>query len=195
MQGVICLVWHVKLGNKLKKFGNHWGTLTALKLLMTPAHFQDVITKHGEEWQLTDEMLKVLEEFTCRLYVSQSGICDVNDMQYELFRVKYGNVESDQLPPCQNCLHLHAAKTNYQAASWHRALQTNPEAPSPLECKGWVLRDNGELIINLMSTSPAPDIVLEFLSSKCKKSCKLPSCQCMVNGLQCTQACFLQDKL
>ena len=52
--------------------------LAALKLLMTTAHFQDVFSKLGQEWQLTDEMLKVLEEFTCRHYVSQSGICDLN---------------------------------------------------------------------------------------------------------------------
>ena len=169
------------------------GKLAALNLLMTNAHFQDAFTNLGEEWQLSDELLKVLEDFTCRLYVRQSEICDVNAMRYELFRVKDGNVESGQLPPCQNCLHLHAARANYQAAIWHRALQADQEAPSPLECNGWVLGGNGELIINWMSTAPAPDIVLQFLSCKCKKSCKLPKCQCMVNGLQCTDACFLQE--
>ena len=55
--------------------------------------------KLGEEWQLTDDIFKVLEEFTCRLYVIHSEICDVNEMRYELFRVKDGHVESEQLPP------------------------------------------------------------------------------------------------
>ena len=51
----------------------------------------------------------------------------------------------------------------------------------------------GELQINWMTGTPAPDVVLEFLTCKCKMSCKLPSCQCMVNGLPCIQACILQD--
>ena len=93
-----------------------------------------------------------------------------------------------------NCVHLHTVtRANYQAVTWHRALQADPEAPSSLKCKGWVLGDNRELIINWMSTLPTPDIVLEFLSCKCKKSCMLPSCQCIVSGLQYTQACFLQE--
>lgn len=169
------------------------GKLAALKLVMTHDHFRDVFIKLGAEWQLTDEILKVLEEFTCRLYVFHSEICDVNEMRYELFRVKDGNVESEQLPPCQDCLYLHAARANYQAAIWHRALQADPQVPSPLECKGWSLDDNGELIITWMTGAPAPDVVLELLSCKCKKSCKVPSCQCLVNGLPCTQACFLQE--
>ena len=169
------------------------GKLAALKLIMTHDHFRDVFTKLGQEWQLTDEILKVLEEFTCRLYVIHSEICDVNEMRYELFRVKDGHVESEHLPPCQDCLYLHAARSNYQAAIWHRALQADPNTPSPLECKGWSLDDDGELRINWMTGAPAPETVLEFLSCKCKKSCKLPSCQCMVNGLPCTQACILQE--
>ena len=55
----------------------------------------------GEEWQLTDDIFKVLEEFTCRLYVIHSEICDVNEMRYELFRVKDGHIESEQLPPAR----------------------------------------------------------------------------------------------
>jgi len=169
------------------------GKLAALKLLMSNDHFQDVFTKLGEEWQLTDNIHKDLEEFTCRLYVSQSDICDINEMRYELFRVKDGNVESGQLPPCQGCLHLHAARANYQAAIWNRALEADPHVPNPLDSKGWSLSDDGELVINWMMGAPAPLTILEFLSCKCKKSCKLPSCQCMNNGLHCTQACVLQQ--
>ena len=151
------------------------GKLAALKLLMTNDHFRDVFIKLGEEWQLTDDNSKVLEEFTCRLYVIHSEICDVNEMRYELFRVKDRHVESEQLPPCQDCLYLHAATANYQAAIWHRALQADQKVPSPLDCKGWSLGDDGELQINWMTGAPAPNVVLEFLSYKCKKSCKLPS--------------------
>ena len=111
--------------------------------------FRDAFVKLGSEWQLTDEIFKLLEEFTCRLYVSRTDIVDVNEIRYELFRVKDGNVESSQLPPCQDCLHLHAVRANYQAAIWHRSLQADHQAPSPLGNKGWTLSDNGELMIKL----------------------------------------------
>ena len=97
------------------------------------------------------------------------------------------------MPPCKDCLYLHAARANYQAAIWHRSLQADPEVPSPIECKGWTLSEEGELLITWMTGAPAPEVVLEFLSCKCKKSCKLPTCHCMVNGLRCTQACTLQE--
>ena len=69
------------------------GKLAALKLVMTNDHFRDAFIKLGAEWQLTEEILKV------RLYVIHSEICDVNEMRYELFRVKDGNVESEH----RNC--------------------------------------------------------------------------------------------
>ena len=75
------------------------GKLAALKLLMTHDHFRDVFIKLGDGWQLTHDIFKVLEEFTCRLYVTHSEICDANEIRYELFRVKDGHVESEQLPP------------------------------------------------------------------------------------------------
>ena len=47
-------------------------------------------------------------------------------------------------------------------------------------------------MINWMTRKPAPEKVIAFLFCKCKKICKCPTCQCLVNGLPCTQACSLQ---
>ena len=116
----------------------------------------------------------------------------VNEMHHELFRVKGRHVESEQLPPPARTVST-CCKGQLQAAIRHCPLQADPKVPSPLDCKGWSLGDDGELQINWMTGAPAPNIVLDFLSCKCKKLCKLPSCQCMVNGLSCTQACTLQD--
>ena len=66
---------------------------------MTHDHFREVFIKLVEEWQLTDKVFKDFKEFTRRLYVIHSEICDVNEMRYELLRVKEGRVESEQLPP------------------------------------------------------------------------------------------------
>ena len=31
----------------------------------------------------------------------QTALCDVNDLRYQMFRVKKGDVDSGQLPPCK----------------------------------------------------------------------------------------------
>lgn len=169
------------------------GKLSALKILQSDKKFQKGFTQLGKDWVLNDELFQCLEEFTCRIYSPQTNINDVNEMRYELFRLKNGNIESSQLPPCRDSLHMHAIRANYQAAIWQRSLQPNPDVPSPDVCKGWTLDDDGQLMINWMTGAAAPNAVLEFLFCKCKQRCVMPKCQCLVNGLKCTESCRLQS--
>ena len=134
----------------------------------------------------------MLQEFTCKLYASKCTTNKVNELRYQLFRAKKGEVESGQLPPCEDCLHMHSLRANYQAGVWHRAVQTNPIIPNPSDGHGWC-EENGKLSIRWMSGSPAPDVILDFLSCNCNSICKLPSCQCLANGLKCTPTCRLQE--
>ena len=32
---------------------------------------------------------------------SDTALCDVNDLRYQMFRIKKGDVDSGQLPPCK----------------------------------------------------------------------------------------------
>ena len=32
---------------------------------------------------------------------SQTALCDVNDLRYQMFRIKKGDVDSGKLPPCK----------------------------------------------------------------------------------------------
>ena len=169
------------------------GKVGALKLLKGHSKYQQAFTQLGENWTVSSEVKDCLEEFVCRLYVPKSDIISVNEMRYQLFRTKDGNVESGQLPPCQDCLEMHTIRANYQSAIWHRSLDVESNTPSPLDCTGWIVNDEAQLQVNWMTGSPAPDVVLEFLSCKCKHVCRLPDCQCMVNGLKCTDACRLQS--
>ena len=52
---------------------------------------------------------------------------------------------------------------------------------------------DGKLAIHWMRSPPAPDAVLELLACKYVRSCKLPKCTCMANGLACTDLCKLQS--
>jgi len=168
------------------------GKLGALKLLQSNVKFQKAFAQLGQDWSMTTELFNCLEEFTCRMYAPQTDICDVNEMRYQLFRLKNGNIDSGQLPPCKDSLHMHSIRANYQAAIWHRSLQANPDVPSPVECHGRELDDDQQLKINWMTGAPAPDAILDFLFCKSKRSCVLPACDCMANGLKCSEACILQ---
>ena len=97
--------------------------------------------------------------------------------RYRLFCVKKGETESHQLSPCLDSLQQHVKRANYQTAILKRAL-------------GWTIED-GELSVHWMDGQPAPNAVLELLSCKCSRMCKLPECCCMSNGLPCTDMCKL----
>ena len=56
----------------------------------------------------------------------------------------------------------------------------------------WCTED-GKLAVDWKGGQPALQAVLELLSCQCNRSCKLPSCSCIVNGLRCTDMCRLQD--
>ena len=65
----------------------------------------------GKAWVLSEELFTLLQEFVCKMYASKTSLCDVNDLKYQLFRVKKGDVESSQ--PCKDTLMLHAMRVNY----------------------------------------------------------------------------------
>ena len=108
-----------------------------------------------------------------------------------LFCAKQGKIDSNQLPPCTDCLRMHSLRANYQAAVWRRSLQSCPQVPSPVGY-GWV-HEESKLSIKWMRGEPAPAALLESLSCSCARSCKLPSCMCLTNGLKCTDMCRLRD--
>ena len=70
--------------------------------------YQDAITELGKEWSVPGDLFNVLEEFTCRLYAARCPNATVNELRNQLFRAKKGEVESGQLPPCEDCLLMHS---------------------------------------------------------------------------------------
>ena len=64
--------------------------------------------------------------------------------------------------------------------------------PSPVG-KGWKWddQDGTTLAVDWMSGQPAPQALLDLLTCNCSRSCKLPSCVCIVSGLKCTDMCKL----
>ena len=167
------------------------GKMTAFKQMMLEKTYQDAFKELGRSWEVSTALFQKLQEITCHMYMPSTHTTEVNTLRYELFCVRRGEVESSQLPACQDCLFMYALRDNYQAAVWRRSLQSQPYIPSPKDC-GWTTDEDGKLAVKWMHGSPAPDAVLELLACKCVRSCKLPQCTCLSNGLKCTDMCRLQ---
>lgn len=167
------------------------GKLIPLKLVKKHPEFRELFQRFGAGWEVSEDQYQLLQKFTCMMYCSNPGTADVNDLRYRLFCAKKGEIDSSQLPPCSDSLQKHSIRANYQAAVWHRSLECRPQIPEP-DGYGWKC-DNGELNIDWMSGEPAPKAVLELLSCQCKKTCELPNCMCLSNGLRCTDMCKLQE--
>ncbi len=169
------------------------GKMKGLQIVRTNQIFRNAFVSLGASWNLTQDVFNQIQEFTCLLYSKNTKICGVNDLRYNMFCARKGDVESGQLPPCADTLLQHTLRANYQAAIWRRSLECFPDIPKPSEGHGWELNSEGELIIQWMTGLPAPDVVLSLISCKCARSCRQLDCSCMIIGLKCTAACKLQS--
>ena len=128
------------------------GKTNALKLLISNKETQDMLLELGQEWDLSQELMNKLQAFTCLLYAPKVFTTKVNELRYQLFCVKKGEIESHQLPLCEDCLTKHAQGANYQAGIWRRCLENDPQVPSPVG-RGWKMEREGnaeQLVIQWM---------------------------------------------
>lgn len=167
------------------------GKLKALKLLQRHEKFRETFGSLGHSWDLTNEIFNAIQDFTCQLYCRNTKTSEVNELRYQMFRSRSGEIESGQLPPCEDTLRQHTLRSNYQAAIWRRSLINSPDIPLPSAGHGWTATGNGIPVVKWMTGSPAPEIVLSLLSCKCGRSCRPAQCTCIDNGFKCTEACKL----
>ena len=90
------------------------------------------------EWQLSNEPYRDFQRFTCTMYCKNAVTNEVKKLRYRLFCLNKGDVDSNQLPPCDDSLRKHALRANYQAEIWKRSLQRCPDAGA-LKMAGWRL--------------------------------------------------------
>ena len=55
------------------------------------------------------------------MYCKNARTNEVNKLRYRLFCLKKGDVDSNQLPPCDDSFRKHALRANYQAAIFNDA--------------------------------------------------------------------------
>ena len=63
-------------------FGN--GKVAALKIVQRNVNksFQNLFQEIGIHWELGDDLLVKLQEFTCMMYTSSLGTSDVSEIRY-----------------------------------------------------------------------------------------------------------------
>ena len=122
-------------------------------------------------WNVANELFCIIES-VCQLYCRNTKILKVNELN--------------------DTLKQHTRRANYKAAIWRWSIVNSPETPNHSQGHGRTTSEDGSLVVNWMTGSPAPQVVIGLLSCKCARACRPNDCTYIVNGLKCTAACKLQ---
>ena len=80
---------------------------SSFKLMTSNKEVLNKFMELGNEWNLSQEMMQRLEAATCLIYAPKTTCINVNDLRYNLFCVRRGEIESHQLLPSRNWLEQH----------------------------------------------------------------------------------------
>ena len=163
---------------------NGKGKPPSLKLCRDDSAACQAMSVLGRKFESEATSFLACEKFVCRLYGCRD-VDDVNECRYRIFCTK--NSPTNTLPPCQDALHKHTMRANYQAAIWCRALEPRPELPSPIH-HGWGRTADG-IKVDWMSLPSAPKALLELIICGCTGNCTTGHCSCKQNAISCTEAC------
>ena len=72
----------------------------------------------GELCYVPKDVLDTIHAFTCQLYAKNANTVCVNSLLYHIFCTKKGQIESGQLPPCEDSLRQHTVRANYLPTRW-----------------------------------------------------------------------------
>ena len=124
------------------------GKVRPMKLLLKSPHFCDVLSKLGEQWEVTEELVENIEKFVCAIYGNRKKRAKVDEMKSHIkcdddFNAKtVKNIDFATLPPSKACFEEHIRCTNYQVRIWKTAHVAISELPKSWDGHGWL--ENGE---------------------------------------------------
>ena len=111
---------------------------------------------------------------------SHTALCDVNDLRYQMFRIKKWDVDSCQLPPYKFKVPLCFMLCGPIIKKMILKIYFEPKKNcNSQEGHGWMIED-GQLLFDRMSD---PLVVMELIVCKCNGMCKCPECQWFSNSL------------
>lgn len=92
-------------------------------------------------------------------------------------------VKPERLPPTTSAAKFHSRRTYLQLMQW----MCKADGLNPADW-GWLVQ-GGKLVPLMMSTSPAPELLLKMIRCSCSSGCTTMKCTCRKNGLECTTTC------
>ena len=170
-------------------FAGH-GKMGALKLMKSEKTYQEAFSELGRSWNVSPDLFEKLQEITRHMYVTATHTSEVNKLRYQMFCARRGELESSQFPSCEDCLTMHALLPITRLPSGGSVCKAIP-LYQVLRAMDGQQKDD-QLVIEWMRGSPAPEAVLQLLSCKCLRVCKLSQCTSLSNGLKCTEMCKLK---
>ena len=147
------------------------GPLT--KLEKNP-RFHKAFRQLGDDWNVTPQMLKELEQFTCLMCMygqsRQSSVDVVRAIllhkmvwEDEKLAVK-SRVDLTRLPPCRSALKPHIQRVNHRTALYKRAHEPSVEKPKPYdEGQGWMRTAKGVLKPLWLYNAVLPNSLVDLL--------------------------------
>lgn len=77
----------------------------------------DALTSLGTTELPGEDTMKGIEKFVCQLYQPKTGISEVKELRWSLFKKK--QAQSERLPPTQAALHQAILRAHYQTMVWN----------------------------------------------------------------------------
>ena len=156
--------------------------------------YQVALSKLGDEFSVSEDILKDLETYVCELYV-QKVYLSVNETRVRIFIC--GKHDDLCLPSNKKSLMKHINRVKYHAGIHKHCMSQKPKIPL-LVGNGWekVTFENKKetLAIDWMDHSTAPDSILELGNCSCPKiKCATIRCTCHSNKLPYTDLCKYRD--
>ncbi len=121
------------------------------------------IGQNWPEWRSEESV----EWFVIKLYGPTTDVVSVGPLRAWLFRSK----QPDALPPTQDALRQHIARSSYQTKIWHNFLTPAPALPSVLHCVWTYVLDYESIQPVLLTQEAIPKPCHELIVCVCKRNC------------------------
>ena len=106
-----------------------------VKLVRDHTEFQELFQSNGQEWDLQQIDLQLIEKIVCKLY-GKASLNSVNAARYEIFQIKFKT--DTALPANRDALVCHTKRANYQETIHRRSLLRS-SMPLFLQLQGGVI--------------------------------------------------------
>ena len=113
--------------------------------MLTSNKLVQMFKELGNEWELKEELIPLLEEYICSLF-GKNKKKDVNLLRYEIFQNVYEKkgkfIDLSSLPPCRESLVLQSERCNYVTKIWRSCLKGDMQHED-ISNHGWTV--DGEI--------------------------------------------------